>query len=605
MSEPPPISGAAPPPLPKRGVASTEFATASLITGIVGIFVSFMVIGMLCGLVAIILGFAHLLRRGRNRVRAGFGIATGVIGIAASSAALVGYLKLAGFFGAMIEDQQVDLFYWEGVRAPDFVLTDVQGNRVELSDFEGRRVVLAIVQAEFSSATFTQSTTGPLHQPWMRLAADTGDDVQVICLVASPAFALKLTNEEDSDAIIASVVDNTRIARPYNMIDLGSTTFIIDRNGVIQSVLHNVRNLETLKSAALADDFEGTPRETPPSVDEPLEWTDDPLEGRMAWSFSSETLLSGVFSIDWDQDGHDDLMTFDEDGDLFLMDFEGNSQAVEHWSEEIIPGDAVRFSDGELRVLGYKYRDDYSTTLVVVDASGKKVWEDTFFDDLNSVAWADLDGNGNPALLYAESSDGRLTARSRTKTLWRTSIARTVWSVAGADLGSGPVIVALYNSQRYRILDQHGEDVESISLIERDLWDVSVLSDENGLTEQLLFHADAHFAAHTPEGDLAWWGSLPNSDHISWNVVDSGDFDNDGNNEWVVMVVGYTDGEDYEDERRTFQSIYLINVNGRIIGYYELLEDAQWVASLNVVDGSDLVCIHISDRIEAITFSEP
>jgi hypothetical protein len=50
---------------------------------------------------------------------------------------------------------------------------------------------------------------------------------------------------------------------PFSEVDAIPTTFFIDRNGVIQSVLVGSRGFDELKKEALAHDYTGKPKPAP------------------------------------------------------------------------------------------------------------------------------------------------------------------------------------------------------------------------------------------------------------------------------------------------------------------------------------------------------
>jgi peroxiredoxin len=116
----------------------------------------------------------------------------------------------------------------KGHSAPDFVLTDLQGNTVKLSDLRGKAVVLNFwatwcppCKAEIPWFVDLQKRYGAQGLQVVGVNMDDGDENDVQKFAAQNAINYPILLGQD------------KVADAYGGIDYLPTTFYIDRNGVV------------------------------------------------------------------------------------------------------------------------------------------------------------------------------------------------------------------------------------------------------------------------------------------------------------------------------------------------------------------------------------
>jgi len=132
-----------PSPVPSRP-PSMGLAIASLVLGIVGIGLSLFLVGGLLGLIGIVLGIAHLRKKNRPAAMAGWGVGFGSLAVAMTIGLGMFYYRIYQEFSEMMAGMEggSELTQWEGVAAPDLLVTTLDGEKLRLDDLRGRRVVL-------------------------------------------------------------------------------------------------------------------------------------------------------------------------------------------------------------------------------------------------------------------------------------------------------------------------------------------------------------------------------------------------------------------------------------------------------------------------------
>jgi peroxiredoxin len=255
-----------PPPRSQSAPRSrTGLAVASLVLGILAFLSGIFVVGAVFGIIGLILGVVHLFRRNAGRRGlAGLGVLLSVIGIAASVAVVVvlrPYLPKAWqeFREAMAAAQpgggDSTFDQWQGVLAPNFSVTTLDRETIQLSELKGKRVVL----------DFWATWCPPCRKEiphFVQLRKETSADQLVIIGISSEdADTLKsFVKKNGINYPIASADD---FPSPYKDVTGIPTTFFIDRNGVIQDVLVGYHDFGALKTHALAADAVSEPKPAP------------------------------------------------------------------------------------------------------------------------------------------------------------------------------------------------------------------------------------------------------------------------------------------------------------------------------------------------------
>ena len=134
-----------------------------------------------------------------------------------------------------------------GTKAPDFTLSDKDGNQISLSDFLGRKVVVYFYPKDNTPGCTRQACAFAASYEQFKTA-----DVAVIGISKDSAashqkFADKynlpfiLLSDPDLEAIQA--YDVWKEKKLYGKVSMGvvRTTYIIDENGIIEKVMPKVK----------------------------------------------------------------------------------------------------------------------------------------------------------------------------------------------------------------------------------------------------------------------------------------------------------------------------------------------------------------------------
>jgi len=151
--------------------------------------------------------------------------------------------------------EQKALLAWQGVRAPDFFLTNLEGETIHLADLKGKRVILNFWATwcppcveEAPNFVELRSATSPTNI--VVLGAST-DDV---------ALQREFSTRHGLNYPIA-ILKNA--PSPYQDVAIIPVTMMIDRNGVLQHVLFGPQDFADLKKYSTESDFTGTVRSAP------------------------------------------------------------------------------------------------------------------------------------------------------------------------------------------------------------------------------------------------------------------------------------------------------------------------------------------------------
>ena len=153
-----------------------------------------------------------------------------------------------------LDADQKALLQWQGAQAPDFTITNLDGQAIRLSDLKGRRVIVNFW------ATWCVPCLSELPD-FIKLRAEASTNVVIIGLAADDDDTLRAFVKRNG--LNYPVAPLKYIPSPYQDIIRYPTTLVIDRNGVIQHVVFNRQSIQALETFANERDFTGTVKPAP------------------------------------------------------------------------------------------------------------------------------------------------------------------------------------------------------------------------------------------------------------------------------------------------------------------------------------------------------
>jgi peroxiredoxin len=257
----------APPPKPieqhpanynKDFESAVGLAIASLTLGILSLPLSIFIIGAGAGLAGLITAFIHLRKRRPFRTVAVWGLVLSLLGFLAGAGLGLYYGINIYQYNRQIDQLSTDgsdliLQGFIGAEAPDFTMTDIEGNQFTLSSLKGRRVVLNFwatwcppCRIEIPQLINLRKE---VHPNDLAIIGISDEDKQVL---------LEFAVDKNINYTIATAND---LPAPYSYIQAIPTTFFINRQGHIQDILSGLSSPKEFKEKALAPDLRVLPVE--------------------------------------------------------------------------------------------------------------------------------------------------------------------------------------------------------------------------------------------------------------------------------------------------------------------------------------------------------
>jgi peroxiredoxin len=146
-----------------------------------------------------------------------------------------------------------------GTAAPDFELSDQNGNKVLLSSFKGKKNVVLL----FIPFAFTGTCTGELCAMRDDLASFQNDNVELLALSCDSMFTQRIWAEKEgyNFPVLADFWPHGAVAQAYGIFDevRGCAlrgTFVIDKEGIVRwsvvNGLGDARSNDDYKAALAA-----------------------------------------------------------------------------------------------------------------------------------------------------------------------------------------------------------------------------------------------------------------------------------------------------------------------------------------------------------------
>ena len=140
--------------------------------------------------------------------------------------------------------------------APDFELSNHHGEKVKLSDFQGKKNVVLV----FYPAAFTGRCTGELCALRDELSSFQNESVELLAISCDSMFTLKVFAEQEGYAfsLLADFWPHGEVAQKYGVFNpergfAGRGTFIINKEGKVHWSVYNAsgdaRDLSDYKEA--------------------------------------------------------------------------------------------------------------------------------------------------------------------------------------------------------------------------------------------------------------------------------------------------------------------------------------------------------------------
>ena len=169
--------------------------------------------------------------------------------------ALLAFEAFYYFSAPPLDEEQKALLAWEGVRAPDFSVTSLDGQTVRLADLKGKRVIVNFW------ATWCVPCLVEIPN-FTKLCAETSPtNLVILGLSTDDAATQKTFAQRNGINYPLAILQN--VPSPYQDIVKIPVTLVIDRHGVIQHVLFYAQDFKTLETIAAEPDFAGLVRTAP------------------------------------------------------------------------------------------------------------------------------------------------------------------------------------------------------------------------------------------------------------------------------------------------------------------------------------------------------
>lgn len=237
----PPLAAPAAAPPPEQ---ADMLAIMGMVFGICGFCMSIIPLAAFPSLMGFVLSVVCLAKKRPGRGMAVSGAIFGGMGLLAATVMLVlvvsWVMMLQSEMAAMMDEEDWSL--WVGTPAPEFTVTDVDGQAFALGEMRGRPVVVDCF------ATWC-APCGKLSKHLDRLVKEN-PDIVVLSISDEPEELVRKHAEKKKTAYRTASAED--LPDPFGDVSAYPTLFFIDPDGVITEVVAGYMDYDTLKEKALA-----------------------------------------------------------------------------------------------------------------------------------------------------------------------------------------------------------------------------------------------------------------------------------------------------------------------------------------------------------------
>ena len=436
------------------------------------------------------------------------------------------------------EQQQFEEYI--GTAVSDVTLTDIEGKNIILSKLKGKRVIL-----DFWATWCPPCKLEIPH--FIKLANEVkSDNLVIIGISSDDKGALKDFIKKNGINYAVASADN--LPSPFDKISSIPTTFFIDRNGIIQSVLSGYQDYDTLKANAVAENYKGEIKTAPIQPQTGLKDSEIKYTMEPQWTLNVPGAVS-ICAGNWGNDGKEKILVADRDRALHIIGVEGQIQSSITIPEVFGQIEIGKHKRHSCMLLGYS---NWGSKVTVVDTNGMTLWEYQARTGVDGAHFGDLDGDNTDELIVGMNGDGGLHAVSCDgKQRWKNSEMGNVWNqavVSGRD-PKNTLVFATEAGGTIRVYDSNGQTVRTLKPLGKYYAQMTAsLIDVNDDIQVVAIGDDDTVVAFNPTGQIAWTSSSLKKSSWRTSNFACGDMDGDGRKDWAFLeangdlVIATSDG---------------------------------------------------------------